>query len=121
MKRQLSNGLTLDWEASPEKPIAISSENLSDVDEAAISVIQIENESTPEPKRYKHSSKNLFEDIDHELEKLDNSRATLQKRLDGQKSTVGHSSLKIPPNACSRIKSIISQSEVGDLFNLKDS
>ena len=119
MKRQLSNGLTLDWEASPEKPIAISSENLSDVDEAAISVIQIENESTP--KRYKHSSKNLFEDIDHELEKLDNSRATLQKRLDAQKSTVGHSSLKIPPNACSRIKSIISPSEVGDLFNLKDS
>ena len=65
MKRQLSNGLTVHWQASPEKPIAIS--NLSDVDEAIISVIQIENESTPEPKRYKHSSKNLFDDINSEL------------------------------------------------------
>ena len=40
------------------------------------------------------------------LENLENSRATLQKRLDGQKS---HSSLKIPPNASSRISSIISK------------
>ena len=52
------------------------------------------------------------------LENLENSRATLQKRLDCQKS---HSSLELPPNASSRISSIISKSEVGHLFNLKDS